>query len=200
MVARDRQILDAALRLFFERGFDAVGVDEIGEAAGASGPAIYRHFRSKEEVLSTLFDEAMDRLLELCGPRLEDPRAELHALIRGQVTFALGDRALLSVYSREDRSLSAPARRRLHRRQRQHVERWVDALGGCYPGRRADQLRATAHAMIGMLLSVAHWPRQARGTERLSAVLEDLVLGALGGYDAAGVDGGPTAGATGAVA
>ncbi|MCW3040419.1 MAG: TetR/AcrR family transcriptional regulator, partial [Solirubrobacterales bacterium] len=52
---RGSKILAAALRLFHERGFHAVSVDEIGEAAGATGAAIYRHFTGKEEILATLF-------------------------------------------------------------------------------------------------------------------------------------------------
>ena len=62
---RDRAILDSAKRLFYERGYDGVGVDEIGAASGVTGPAIYRHFTGKEEILATLFDEAMVRLREL---------------------------------------------------------------------------------------------------------------------------------------
>src|SRR5690349_6588366 len=47
-VARDEVILDAAEKLFFERGFNGVGVDEIGQVAGVTGSAIYRHFDSKD--------------------------------------------------------------------------------------------------------------------------------------------------------
>lgn len=60
---RDERILEAAEMLFFERGFDGVGVDEIGQAAGVSGSAIYRHFQGKNEILATLFDRAIDALL-----------------------------------------------------------------------------------------------------------------------------------------
>lgn len=188
-MSRDRAILDAASRLFFERGFHGVGVDEIGVAAGVTGPAIYRHFSGKDEILSTLFDEAMDRLLELAGPRQEDAWAELRTLVRAQTTFALRDRELLSVYSREDRHLPESSRRRLHRRQRQHVDRWVDVLKRCFPERSERELTSAAYAMIGLLLSVAHWPREARGTDELEGLLEELVLGGLTTLGAAGTNG-----------
>ena len=178
-MTRDRSILDAASRLFFERGFDGVGVDEIGKAAGVTGPAIYRHFRGKDEILSTLFDEAMDRLLQLAGPPQEDCSTELRTLVRAQAQFALEDRELLSVYAREDRSLPDDSRRRLHRRQRQYVERWVGVLGRCFPQRTENELRSSAYAMIGLLLSIAHWPRDARSAENLETLLEALVLGGL---------------------
>lgn len=172
---RDQQILDAAKRLFYERGFDAIGVDEIGEAAGATGPAIYRHFRGKDEILATLFDASMDRLLILTGTPLEDPWDDLRSLARGHAEFALSDRALLSIYAREDRSLTAEHRQRLHRRQRQYVERWTSALARCAPARAADQIEAMAYALIGMLLSAAHWPREVVGADGLVELMVELV-------------------------
>ena len=51
--AKDR-ILDSALTLFAERGYDGVGVDLIAEKAGLKGPSIYKHFKGKEEILDTL--------------------------------------------------------------------------------------------------------------------------------------------------
>lgn len=41
---RRRALLDAAARLFAERGFDRVSIEDLGSAAGVSGPAVYRHF------------------------------------------------------------------------------------------------------------------------------------------------------------
>jgi AcrR family transcriptional regulator len=178
---QDRAILDAATQLFYKRGFDAVGVDELGEAAGMSGPAIYRHFTSKDEILSTLFDEAMDRLLLLVPAPTDDPFADLEALVRAQAEFSLSDSALVSIYAREDRSLKPEARRRLARRQRQHVERWVAVLARCYPERPADELLTAAFATIGLLLSAAYWPEDARRAADLPGLLVSLGLGALAG-------------------
>ena len=48
----------AASDLFRERGFRATSLDDIGAAAGVSGPAIYRYFKSKHELLSVLIEEA----------------------------------------------------------------------------------------------------------------------------------------------
>lgn len=176
---RDRSILNAASRLFVERGFDAVSVDEIGATAGVTGPAIYRHFRGKDEILSTLFDEAMDRLLQLAGPPDDDPWVELRNLIRAQAQFVVNHRELVGVYAREDRSLDGESRKRLHRRQRRHVERWVEVLLRCFPDRTERELMISAYASIGMLLSAAYWPREASSVEGLQELLEQLVLHGL---------------------
>lgn len=171
------------MRLFYERGYAGVGVDEIGERAGVTGPAIYRHFSSKDEILATLFDEAMDRLLVQTGPERDDPRAELEQVIGAHARFALEDRELLSVYAREERALTDPFRRRLHRRQRQYVDRWVDLLTRCFPDRDVAELTSAAHAAIGLLVSVAHWPRDALEGPDLLELLPRLVLEGLGALD-----------------
>jgi AcrR family transcriptional regulator len=53
-LTRERQILDAAAALFYEKGFHGVGVDEIGQRVGISGPALYRHFKGKDQILAAL--------------------------------------------------------------------------------------------------------------------------------------------------
>jgi AcrR family transcriptional regulator len=178
-MTRDRQILRVAERLFFERGYGAVGVDLIGAEAGVTGPAIYSHFRGKADILAALFDEAMDRMLALAGPVREDPNAELGHLIESTAKFALEKRQLLTVYVREDRALEDEARRRFRRRQRALVERWVDALEQLRPALSRQELTSIAHAVIGMLMSVTTWPRPALRTERLEEILSDLGWNAL---------------------
>src|SRR6516165_11224966 len=81
-VTRDEQILAAAEKLFFERSFDGVGVDEIGKIAGTSGSAIYRHFPSKDAILAALFDKTLDTLVARIGEPEEDPRADVDKLVR----------------------------------------------------------------------------------------------------------------------
>jgi AcrR family transcriptional regulator len=178
-VSRSSEIVRAAERLFCERGYDAVGVDAIGAELGITGPAIYTHFGGKGEILATLFDEAMDRMLVLAGPVREDPRAELAHLVDAHARFALRHRELLTIYLREDRALSEDARRRFRRRQRRYVDRWVDALARLYPDRAPQELQSAAHAVIGAMMSVATWPREALATEGLESLLADLARGAL---------------------
>ena len=61
---RREQLLEAAAALFAERGYHAVGIDDIGAAAGISGPGVYRHFPSKQALLAALCDRALTRMLD----------------------------------------------------------------------------------------------------------------------------------------
>ena len=178
-MTRDRQILRVAERLFFERGYGAVGVDLVGAEAGVTGPAIYSHFRGKADILAALFDEAMDQMLALAGAVRDDPVDELRHLIESTAEFALEKRQLLTVYLHEDRALEGEARRRFRRRQRAFVERWVDALEQVRLDQTRQELTSVAHAVIGMLMSVTTWPRAALRTEQLEELLAELALSAL---------------------
>lgn len=178
---RDQQILEAAADLFLERGFKNVTLDEIGAKLGITGPAIYRHFSSKDELLASLFDQAMDNLLLLIGQadKSDNPSKVLDSLVRAQVRFAVTDHRLVSIYTRESRSLSGEWRRLPLRRERKHIDRWVEVLEAAYPKRSHAELLSVTHACIGMSLSVAYWTREALQTPDLEGLLYDLVKGAL---------------------
>jgi TetR/AcrR family transcriptional repressor of nem operon len=51
-VANRTRILEAASRLFREKGFDGVGLNAVMQAAGLAQGAFYSHFRSKDELVA----------------------------------------------------------------------------------------------------------------------------------------------------
>ncbi|MEY9860508.1 AcrR family transcriptional regulator [Catenulispora sp. GAS73] len=59
---RKEQILAAAARLFWDRGYHEVTLDEIGAAAGIAGPSVYSHFAGKAELLRTITERIGERL------------------------------------------------------------------------------------------------------------------------------------------
>jgi len=178
-VGRDEKILQAAVQLFYERGFDAVGVDEIGGLAGITGPAIYRHFRGKQDILATLFDRALDTLLTRVGGAVDDPLEELRQLVTAHTAFVVENERLAAVYHREERALDDSHRRRWARREQAYVERWIACLAALCPQRDRDELAGAAWAAMSLLGSVGFWPPEARSSENLSEMLSTLALGGL---------------------
>ncbi len=59
-----QRISDVATRLFFERGFDGVKIEEIAEAADVSRMTVFNHFRRKEDLFFDLDDEGRRDLLD----------------------------------------------------------------------------------------------------------------------------------------
>lgn len=51
-----RRILTEALRLFAQRGYDAVSVEQIANAVGIKAPSLYKHFPSKQSIFDALFE------------------------------------------------------------------------------------------------------------------------------------------------
>lgn len=170
---RDRKILDTAAAVFYEKGFHGVGVDELGKRAGLSGPALYRHFSGKDEILAALFNEALDELVSATAPVHDDPAEDLGRLIRHHVGFAVGHRHLVNIYQREDRSLVDPWKRQFDRRRRQYIGRWETAVARCYPRAGAGELAAATQACLGTIFSIAYWPAKLAQTPSLA----DLIIG-----------------------
>src|SRR5690349_10798411 len=128
---RRMQLLAAAERLFAERGFLAVRLEDIGAAAGVSGPAIYRHFPNKESLLVELLVGISTRLLagaREVQSRAADAAAALDGLIDFHLDFALGEPDLIRIQDRDLAHLPAAAERQVRRAQRQYVEVWVGVL------------------------------------------------------------------------
>lgn len=186
--ARDRAkaerraaLLSAAARLFAERGFPRVSLDELGAAAGVSGPAVYKHFVSKQAVLAAILVEASEGLLAggraVIGSAGADARAALEGLVAFHVDFALSNADVIRVQDHDLDSLADDDRHAVRALQRQYVELWVDVLARLRPAEARVALRTRAHACFGLINSTPHSSRAGARVTR--SILESMALAAL---------------------
>ncbi len=185
---RREQILREAARLFAERGFHGVGVDEIGAAVGISGPGLYRHFAGKDAMLAELLVGISDRLLTAGRMRVAetpDPARALDALIRGHIDFALDDRPLITLHDRELDRLRESDRKLVRQLQRQYVEEWVGVVRRVHPDATELEVRAAVHAVFGLLNSTPHLGGPGARPDRatMAELLHRLALSALDALD-----------------
>lgn len=182
---RRQAILSAAAHQFAQRGFNKVSLEDLGAAAGVSGPAVYRHFSGKQAVLAALLVDVSEELLE--GGRAVVAEAggvseALHGLIRFHVDFALSNPDVIRVQDRDLANLADEDRARVRRLQRDYVELWVDVLGGMHRGTDTPSLRIRAHAAFGLINSTPHSAR-AHGrrvdTRTARPILEGMAWAAL---------------------
>jgi len=178
---RREQLLEAAATLFADRGFHAVGIDDIGAAAGITGPGVYRHFRSKGALLESLCDRAMTRMLE--GARgipaaHGDPHAALEALVELHVAFAVQERALIGVWVREMRALSDDVRRSLRRRMREYEQPWNEVLGSLRDDLEPGEVAVVTSSTLAMLNGTAFTAPTVKA-DRLAQLLRRMALAAL---------------------
>ena len=179
--SRRELILQAAARLFAERGARAVGVDDVGAAVGVTGPAIYRHFASKDAMLAEMLVRISERLLAGGTARIaaagDSPAAQLRALVDFHVDFALDNPALITVQDRDLGALSEPDARRVRQLQRRYVEEWVAVIGRLHPEAPTAACRARAHAVFGLINSTPHSAgRLARPA--MAALLAEMAVAA----------------------
>jgi AcrR family transcriptional regulator len=178
---RREAILAAALELFRRRSFHAVGIDEIGIAAGISGPGVYRHFPSKDSLLVALFDRVTTQMLEGARAVVAEqlaPEETLRRLVEVHVSFISEERALLAVWIQDWRSLPAPDRQRIRRCQAEYVGEWITALRQLRPELSPRTAEAVAYSAVSTINSVAlHDPGLPR--HELDPLLARLALAVL---------------------
>jgi AcrR family transcriptional regulator len=130
-VSRRDEIRSAALALFRTRGFHGVGVDEIGAAAGISGPTVYFYFDDKMDVLVDAFALAGSRVAAGVHDALAGAVSAADALERLTASYsqvAADSVDLIVVTGREGHALPTDERPRLSRRRREIRDAWVRVL------------------------------------------------------------------------
>lgn len=178
---RADRILAAAAQLFRERGYHDVGIDEIGEAVGITGPAVYRHFKGKEALLVGAAERSIAQFGAAYADAVaasDDPDEQLEGLVRATMAGTLDDRDLVAVYLRETRHLSGEPRAKLQAAQRSTFRYWMNALSRIHPGITPTDATYRVQAVTGVAQSlVSYQPSLSRA--RLEDVLTRAGMAAL---------------------
>ena len=178
---RRQQILDIAAELFAARGFHGVSVAELGSACGISGPALYKHFESKDAMLAEMLVSISETLLAEGRNRVEhagSPREALEALVEWHIEFAIEHRSLIVVQDRDWSSLPDEAREAVRALQRAYVDVWATQLRRLDTSLSPETSRTRAHVLFGLLNSTPHAGRLP--DPLMHDVLRDMAHGALG--------------------
>jgi AcrR family transcriptional regulator len=154
-------IVAAAAELFRKRGFASTSLDDIGAAVGTTGPAIYRHFASKEAIRVELLERAVrraqrDLLSALAAKR--PPVETLREIVRLSVAHAAEEYDLVAMAAREGEGAEPDVRRRVARQRSEIVRGWVDALRAVRPELSAPEAMAVCRGVFALILSAARAP------------------------------------------
>jgi AcrR family transcriptional regulator len=176
-MSRRDQILATAAELFARRGFHGVSVAELGAACGISGPALYKHFVSKDAMLAAMLVSISEELLRVGRQRLADGDG-VTGLVDWHTSFALANKPLIVVQDRDWSSLPDEARERVRTLQREYVDLWARELRTLQPALSAKQAKARVHATFGLLNSTPH--SALLPETEMHRVLREMALRALG--------------------
>jgi AcrR family transcriptional regulator len=160
---REQQMLDSAIRVFSEYGFQRASMDEIAARAGISKPMVYAYLGSKEELfIACLHREGtrmMEAVIRVVEPDLP-PDEQLWRGLRAFFQFVAAHREGWSVLYRQARGQEPFAAELTQMRDRMLdtvttlLDRITVAGGGRY---RPEDLIAMAYALVGAGESLADW-------------------------------------------
>lgn len=188
MSARRTEILRIAADLFAERGFANVTVDDIGAAAGVSGPALYHHFAGKEALLGEMLIDISQYLLNGGREVVAAGGDVLGGLIRFHAEFAVERRSLITVHFRDLVHANATDQTKVRGLQARYASLWTDELQRLSPEVERNAAHAAVHATFGLINSTpfsSRLPRAAMLT-LLTTMAEGAARAAIGA-DAASV-------------
>lgn len=157
MSARRTELLRIAADLFAERGYANVTVDDLGAAAGVSGPALYHHFAGKEALLGEMLIDISEYLLAggrdvaAAGDTVEGP--VLDRLIRFHAEFAVERRSLITVHFRDLVHAREADQSKVRGLQSRYAAIWADELQRESPGLDRRAAHAAVHATFGLINS-----------------------------------------------
>ncbi|GAA1457038.1 TetR/AcrR family transcriptional regulator [Williamsia maris] len=167
--SRREQIIAAALRLFAERTYASVGMEEIAAAAHVAVSTVYHQFPGKAEILATALQRGtgylqitLDWTLDTAG----DHREALTRLVRGYSRFAMQHPELIDALITEIRSLDAASARNATVAQREYVAEWTGLYRHEHPGVSPAAATVTVQAALMIINNLA---RTAASRDRADA-------------------------------
>ncbi|WP_300010913.1 TetR/AcrR family transcriptional regulator [Pseudonocardia sp.] len=181
-IARREQLIWAAARAFRDKGFGGVGNDEVGSQLGIVGPALYRYFDTKADLLVAAVNRLHEWLALEMTRAIHAPCPDEHVLavlVRGHVRVAIEASELLAVWLTERLYLPDAARERFDRIEADYIaewQRWLSIARPDLPDAVAASLVTTAKTVIddcARIQRLQHYPT-------LHAELSRAALATLG--------------------
>ncbi|HWP25255.1 MAG TPA: TetR/AcrR family transcriptional regulator [Xanthobacteraceae bacterium] len=160
---RAQEIIEAAARVFAERGFHGATTQDIADVLGIRQASLYYYFSSKEDALELVCARGAEGFLEaaaVIAAGSQSPTEKLRALIHAHLAPLLDRPDFVRVFLNERRHLPPASRRRIGQTIRAYekvIEEVIKA--GMQSGEfRADlDPRLVTYGMLGMVKSVVGW-------------------------------------------
>jgi len=150
---RREQILAIAAESFLYKGYLATSVDQIAEAAGTSGPALYRLFDSKQDVLDNICligtEVKLKGVHQAIARGHRDPKDTLRDLVRSRIDFALGPWGCqVPITETEYQHLSASAAAKVASAAEFNRAEWFRCLAQIRPEVPTTRILSVIYAVI----------------------------------------------------
>ena len=180
---REQQILDVAHRLFAERGYDAVTMDEVAAAVGVTKPLLYAYHGNKERLYLASIERSADTLRTLvveAVAQADGPDAAFRAGVGAFFAFVDSDRDAWHVLFAESLPGSGQIGRAVEGFRAELtavVARiLVERIPAEHRERGRDEVEALSHAMLGAAEGLARWWLAHDAAPMPAAAAADLLI------------------------
>lgn len=142
------RILQAAARVFAQRGFYNAKVSEIARAAQVADGTIYLYFKNKDDLLISLFEEEMDKILSTVKKRLQtvgDPIQRLRTFVETHLELVEGNPAMAEVMQVELRQSNKFMKDYDNRKFKEYLNILGEIIA---EGQKAGTIRSDVHPSV----------------------------------------------------
>jgi AcrR family transcriptional regulator len=181
-ISRD-QILNSAAQVFSQKGYHGASMEDIAESVGLQKASLYHHFKSKQEILSELLDNALSLVTDSLNRVIQEdrpPEEKLPEAMRTYLTILCEQPNLSSVLIMEYRSLDKDLYNR-HIRNRDRFEKmWRDLIQEGVDARKfqCKSVPMTVRALLGVMNWTINWyrPEGKLSVENIADQFADLFM------------------------
>lgn len=187
-VDKRQLVLDAAIRVFSERGYRATSMWDLARAVGLSKPALYHYVSSKEALLVELYAGVTASGVESARVMLArddvEPVDAIRELLAERVQFTCDNRRLLQIFFEEEAEIPPDLTREMRRQRRRYEDALIELLNrGVKNG--TIHFDTTPRITVNALLGAAHWtykwfdPKGAKTSREVAEEIADLLMNGL---------------------
>ena len=160
---RDREVIDAAAKVFYEQGYADASVQDIADELGILKGSLYHYIDTKEDLLFRLLSETHDDvhgILEaVAAVEGLDPLQRLHLYVTLQVEYNVDNLAKVSVYYHDVERLSETRRSDIFARRKEHEHWVVNLITEAQQSGKADPSLDPV-ALSRCIFAIIIWPYQ----------------------------------------
>lgn len=186
---RSQEVYDAAVEVFYEKGFAAASVQDLADRVGVLKGSVYHYISSKDDLLTQIFDGAhshavriMDEVMALNAPPLE----RLHEWFERHLRWQLEHVEEATIFFREWRFLTGDRRRVVLRRRDSYesfIRELIEACQDAGDVSRGLNLKYAVFFLLGGVNAVPEWYRRTGPDtpSRIATAYADMAVGLLTG-------------------
>jgi AcrR family transcriptional regulator len=180
---KEALIVDAAAKLFHEKGFQRTTIDDIAAALGYTKPFIYTYFSSKYSILERVFDRIYEEVVSAAsieGLEQAPPDRRLRHFVSGYIRKNLEQPEFSAVLLEDEKSLSAEKLEDMRVKQRRFDDQLAALIDQCAraAGVRISEPKLAALSVSGMVRCLHRWysPNGRLSIEQVCEELTDVAM------------------------